>query len=420
MRVLCVSPLFPPTVNAESVCAAKWALALVSRGVDVTVIADPPPAEADRRDASSCWTPLAARTVAVEVPGDLRFFETLRLGWRYRLGRLYPRWVDRIVSRATELHREKPFDLVVSRSLPARAHPAGRWAARALGVPWAAVINDPWDYHLFPAGVLQGARDRRFVSNRWLRRTLREADALFGPSARLNDYNRRLARSDRRSDVCPHVGWAGGDAGASGRQEFRLVHAGVLGYEPLTGGRPASGLLGGFARFLAGRPGARADARLRLVGPEDPEAKALAGTLGLADAVTFAGRMRFEESLNEIASASAGVVVEARMEEGIYLPSKFTDYVAAGKPVLALSPAAGTIADFSAGEPAILRVDVDDEPAIERAIATLYDEWRRDGLASLGPSEKLQSTFRPETVADTFIATVEKVLRHPQAVGVAL
>ncbi len=433
MRVLCVSPLFPPTVNAEAVCAAKWALALIARGVDLVVLADPPPKEGSPRDASVSWSALSARTVAVEVPAGLSRFSsglaTLSLGWRYRVGRLYPRWIERVVAKAKELHAAAAFDLVVSRSLPARGHLAGYWAARALGLPWAAIINDPWDYHLFPARVSHGSFDRRAVSNRWLARTLRDADAVFGPSARLNDYNRRLARSDRRIDVLPHVGWSlsnvasrfqsgsvhiatGRNACATQEEEFRLVHAGVLGREPLTGGRPAAGLLSALARFLSSRPEARGVTKLRLVGPEDADAKALAAKLGLGPdsigIVSFAGRVSYEESLREIASASACVLVEARMEEGIYLPSKFADYVAAAKPVLALSPAKGTLADYASGEKSIVRVDVDDEPAIARSITDLYDAWRTDRLASLKPSEKLQSIFCPDSIADAFLASTEE------------
>ena len=90
------------------------------------------------------------------------------------------------------------------------------------------------------------------------------------------------------------------------------------------------------------------------------------------------------------------------MEEGIYLPSKLADYAAAGKPVLALSPRTGTVADLL-GDAGLSRADVDDAKAIAREIESLYDGFLADGLASRRPSERLAAMFRPQRVADVFL-----------------
>jgi hypothetical protein len=59
--------------------------------------------------------------------------------------------------------------------------------------------------------------------------------------------------------------------------------------------------------------------------------------------------MAYEDSLAQMGDATALLLVEAVMEDGIFLPSKAGDYAASGRPVLMFSPPRGTIADLVGG-----------------------------------------------------------------------
>lgn len=97
------------------------------------------------------------------------------------------------------------------------------------------------------------------------------------------------------------------------------------------------------------------------------------------------------------------------MDEGIFLPSKLIDYIAARKPILALSPRMGVAADMAAaGE--LLRVDPDDVPAIQAAIASLYANFQRGTLHSCAPNEAFARQFEPEVVARQFMGAVGPLL----------
>ena len=408
-RILCISPAFVPQANAEAFCAAKMVMALTAEGVDVTVLQD------ERyviqgtfgRDPSAMWQePLG--TVAGMGPvshGPLQAF------WHLVRYRAYTRWTDAAVGRARELHAGKPFDLVYSRSLPPQAHVAGFWCARELHLPWVANINDPWDVHLFPGGAKEKVSwTRARLSRYWLRKTLREADLVTYPCRRLAAFTCRLAGIERAGEVIPHVGLS---LPADDRQtRFHLVHAGKLGVRELTGGRSSRGLLTGLARFLEQRPEARGLTRLTFVGFEDPETCSLIIELGLQGTVACTGQTSYEESLRWIASASVCVLVETDMSEGIYLPSKVADYVAAGKPVLALSPAVGTIADMLP-DAGLVRVGVEDTGAVAEAITDLFEAYRQGALDTRKPSEKLVRTFRAEAVAGAFLAHVRRLTSAP-------
>jgi len=132
-HALCVSPIFVPAANAEAFVGAKMVMALVDAGHDVTVLTEPSAAGPDGPgDTSALWHVLRDRIRPVDAPRRPNVLATLWLGWRYRCWRIYPRWIHRALAVAAACHRERPFDLVYSRSLPMRAHMTGYWCARTL------------------------------------------------------------------------------------------------------------------------------------------------------------------------------------------------------------------------------------------------------------------------------------------------
>jgi glycosyltransferase involved in cell wall biosynthesis len=312
----------------------------------------------------------------------------------------------RCVHSAKGLHRDISFDAAYSGSLPMYAHVAGYCCSRSLGLPWIANINDPWNTHLFPEVEPKPVTaSRAAISRYWLRRTLRCADLVTYPSLPLHRFHERFAGVRHHAEVIPHIGYAVGPSRGP-TTEFRIVHAGKLGMQELTRGRSMQGLLTGLSRFLGVCPSARERTRVVLVGPEDPGTVDVAQRVGLEDVVRCVGRVSYEESLKHIASASVCVLVEGKMTNGIYFPSKLADYIAARKPILALSPACGVVAEL-ARERGIRRVDTDNEEAIASAIDDFYRAYLGGCLAENSPSDTLVRDVSPVGVIEKFLHAVE-------------
>src|SRR5262249_34050992 len=117
-------------------------------------------------------------------------------------------WIQAVVARARALHRQTPFDLVISRSLPNQAHLAGYWVASTLGIPWVANFNDPWALSPFvPSEAGRKDWTPTLSWRLWLRRVLRCADAVTFPCERLRD--RCLQNTPHRKVfIVPHIGIA--------------------------------------------------------------------------------------------------------------------------------------------------------------------------------------------------------------------
>jgi glycosyltransferase involved in cell wall biosynthesis len=412
MNILCISPYFVPLADPEAYCGAKVALALQDHAANVTVLSKglSHPPTGRKVDDSKLWRKAVGMTFEVGAPTTDKNFRSLYLGVKFQTV-VYARWVGAVVKLAKELHSNESFDIVYSRSLPMFAHIAGYRVSRALGVPWVANINDPWDFHLFPnRPIPKMSRVEAAFSAHWLKKTLRCANLITYPSSRLRDYVSRLGGEQPRGKIIPHIGYTTIDQKDSGY--FNLLHAGMLGSWV---GRPPEGLLRGCAGFLKENETARSLMRLTLVGPVDEQTVALVGKLGLNSVVRHLGRVGYEESIRHIRSATFCVLVEADGAEGIYLPSKLADYILAQKPILALSPSVGVLSDM-VPHGGIIRVSPNDETSIAETIGKLYKAFLSHSLHEYMPPNQLVRQFEAGPIAEKLLSELSHIIKNKNGI----
>jgi glycosyltransferase involved in cell wall biosynthesis len=415
LRILCISPFIAPHHDSEAFCSAKFVSALTNCGASVRVITFPSYGSTDLDD-SPIWQSVQTQVVHVLAPAHRDGLQSLRMALAFRT-LIYARWIGAVLGEAKRLHQECRFDLVYSRSLPMFSHIAGYWISRGLGLPWVANINDPWDWHLFPVGGRpKTSALYASMSNHWMRKTLRSADLVTYPSEKLKTYHVSVSGVQHKSLVIPHVGnrLAAKPFPRADRRLriFELVHAGKLGSNEFTG-RSIMALLQGLRLFLRDFPEAEGVTQLTLVGPQDKKTQSQIDELGLQSSVRNVGKVNYEDSLRYIQGATVCVLVEADAREGIFLPSKLVDYISARKPVLALSPCVGVVADL-VPQGGIMRVDPRDSQAVRIALGRLYQDYQNHTLNHRTPSEEQVSQFYPEIVAEQFLATIRQISRSKQ------
>jgi glycosyltransferase involved in cell wall biosynthesis len=402
MRVLVVSPMFPPLSEPEAICTGKFVQGLIDFGSDPSVIVCSNVMQKPRWDTSPFWT--SVRTVSVDVPRNSGTPLMLRCwhGLRYQTTACGA-WVRATVAKALELHRKNPFDLVMSRSLPNEGHLAGYWVGSALRIPWLASVNDPWDISPFVSIESQRKDWTPDLNWRiWWRRVIGRSDAILFPCERLRNYCLQGFGRQPNAFIVPHIGTA--SSSIHPPREFVIVYAGRLGINELTG-RSATALLAGVCELFRRRPAARSTTRIVFVGPEDPEAARQIAAQGLSDNVVCTGFVSYEESLEHMMRAAVCVLIESDLKEGVFLPSKLCDYIVARKPVLALSPTVGTAADF-AREGGIQLVRPKDSMGAAHALVELFDAFIASRLDSYRPPEALVQRFDAKRVMKDFYGCV--------------
>lgn len=225
-------------------------------------------------------------------------------------------------------------DVLYSSSPPWSGQVVALALARWLGCPWVADFRDPWarapwrDWRL---PVRQRAAS-------WLeRQVVSRADAvLFVTQANRDEFAATYgAKAAARFHLVPNgCDPAELDAAAPlpPRPEFVLLHAGTL-----YGARNPMPVLEAIAQGVRRGTLDPARFRLRLLGTVSlaQDLAVESRRLGIADVVEFLPRVGREESLRELKSASALLLVQVGTT--VSVPGKAYEYLAAGRPVLALS-----------------------------------------------------------------------------------
>jgi glycosyltransferase involved in cell wall biosynthesis len=276
-------------------------------------------------------------------------------------------------------------DVVYSSGPPFSAHLVAAALARLLRVPWVADFRDPW--------ARAPWREDRFAFERkaWAvleRFVIRRADAVvFVTDTNRRDFAREYGSAAARFSVVPNGCDLRDFDGLSrrlapGGNRFVMLHAGSL-----YGARNPAPLFRALASAIAkGRIDAAAF-RLRFIGRVGAigvDLPALALTLGLEGVVEFASHMPRRDSLQEMLDASALLIVQPITT--VSIPAKLYEYMAAGKPILALAEPGGETADLIARSGAGVAAAADSDAAIEDALVSVV-RLAREGFAPVDRRE---------------------------------
>jgi glycosyltransferase involved in cell wall biosynthesis len=411
-RLLFITYEFPPKGGTQSQHVAGIACRLAALDWDVTVLTveDPPISLVDEAllaRAAKCVT--IARAWSLE---PTRLVQTLRGARRHRTSggaavaagargvTSAPRWFIRLVQacfipdekigwagfavrEALRLHAVTPFDAVLSSAPPFTAHRVARTLARKLDLPWVADLRDPiiGGYFFRPASPIHSWLLRRFE-----RRAVLAADLVLAATDGIRD-----GVVDRSPEVADRIrtlpngfdpdDFAGpapsGDAGA-----FTLSYVGTF-----QATIRADVFLGAVAELRAADPGFARDVRVRFVGPLDPETAAALARTGTTDIVQRTGFVTYPEAIAAMRASSVNLLVlgPEPASKGI-MTSKLPEYLAAGRPVLALVPADGVAADIVRRAGAGEVVPPDDADAVAGAIGRLYAQWKAGTAAAPDPA----------------------------------
>jgi glycosyltransferase involved in cell wall biosynthesis len=279
-------------------------------------------------------------------------------------------WAPFARARALRLAAAEPFDCVLTSSPPEAIHLVGRALQRRRGLAWVAELRDAWTFESLRPGFPTGAQRR--LDARLERDWLGSAEAVVCVS--------EAAAADLRSRgvadpvVIPN-GWEPGQveeaaAASSGveldPERVSLVYTGRFGR-----GRDPEQLVDALATLADDDPTAAARLELVVAGPLTPaERDLLARDVGPAR-IVVAGSLERERALALQREGDALLLI-AHPERSQLLNFKLFEYLAAGRPILAL--AAGTEAGRVAGEVGGVVVGAADVEAIRGALRRLVNE----------------------------------------------
>lgn len=402
-KVLLFAPLCHPPAGSEAIATAKLVVAMLDAGWGVTVVAQ---SDFGQFYPSRGGTRLdAVRDVVVSLSGLTGSGGRVGTGAGEAAAKRNLRtagWVARAVAHGRRALARGGYTHLLSRAAPQYGHLPAWVLRRSAGLPWIANWSDPMPPQRAPApyGGGPSARPPR-LAGALCDAITRSADWHTFPCERLLRYFTGLYPWIAcKASVVPHLALPGLAPAAEAAPGFTLCHCGSVFM------RDPGVFMEGVRLFLDRRGGDG----LRLVfvtGQEREvrEAAARHGVGGIVDVVVGAG---YERSLEAAAAATALVVLESPMEEGIFFPSKLADYAQTGRPILAVSPAAGTLSDILRVHGGGLAADCRSPVAVGDAVGTLYDAWKDGSLDARFGSSHLMVPFGPAAVLSCLDGALER------------
>lgn len=305
-------------------------------------------------------------------------------------------WVPFARRAALRLHRESPFDVVLTSGPPHSAHLVGKDLARRAGVPWVADFRDPWTginfYDDLPMTDLARAVDRRLEAS-----VLRGASRLTTVSPTWATSLATKAGRPAGDVTVVHNGFdpddfAGLQDAAPPPDAFVLAHVGSL-----YGSRNPAALWDALARLQS--DGRLDRFRLRLVGGVDQDIRRAAAGAGLSHLLDVTGYVDHRQAVRAMREATALLlVVEGFGLDRGMITGKLYEYVGAGRRVVGLGPPDGDAAALLASTGAGAMLARDDAGALASHLGDLISRWESgDRLAGAAPAAGAPFTREAQT-----------------------
>jgi glycosyltransferase involved in cell wall biosynthesis len=287
----------------------------------------------------------------------------------------YVGWAKRARATVASRIERGGIDVLLSSSPPDSVHLAAADVAHRTSVPWVADFRDPWvglQFRTPPTpwhAATQRAMEARVLSGASLvlAASRTHADAL---AAREDARARTVLHLPNGFEPSPRV------PHTEVSDRFRVVFTGSLSLMDELGT-----LIDAVAALVERDPGARALLDVELFGPYDREWEARARARGLDGVLRFAGARAHAEARRAQRSADLLLLWRPRGEGyRTMVPGKLYEYLASGRPVLALLPEPDEAAELvrRAGgavvAPGAARL-------LEQELTRSLERWRAGGRA---------------------------------------
>lgn len=420
--VLIVCRVFPPAMNPEAVVTYKTALALASSGLHVIVLTalGNEPIQADALLGTPPNLDVFRLRDYATTSHLRRLWEDLPYSAKHRMPLRCARFARLGLKECARILREVKVAVIYARGYPDAGYMLGALAAHRFGIPLITHLSDPWPEYNEPIPYRHlswRTAPRQILNRLWAKKVFAQSQFVTVPSANLATYmrtvDRRLAR--KRMIVVPHSLPNLPDMHLDGPCDkpvialdtLHIIHTGTLDQA-----RTPAAFLEALKEQLKAKPGS---ARVTFVGARWTKLQEIVCQLELQGDVVIVPACSYRDALAIAKSADVVLLIEAAMSGGIFLPSKFVDYVGVGRPILAITPSGSEVEGYLR-EGGGLTASPGNRDEILAAIAQLRSE-KMEGILNERESTILQHHFCSSHIARTLITTFElatKIRRDPQ------
>jgi glycosyltransferase involved in cell wall biosynthesis len=414
VKVLLVTMYFPPAGGGGVQRPLKLAQYLPALGVETHVLAPDDPKWVHRdpelRVPTHAWIHRArylgprARKPAEELRStdglERALVQAQVTARRLLMPDASVTWNLTAIPAAIRIARREAIDAVITTSPPPSVHFVGAAVQRATGARWIADLRDPLVANQQRRDDTAAARARQKAVEQVARLVASRADAVTCVSDAIADEVRMLgARGIVRvvANGCDFDDFAGLEYRPGAR--FRITHTGS--FFGKRDPRP----------FLQAFRDADLDAVARFVGDFRSTDREWAESLGLGDRLELVDYLPRGEALRVQRDSEALLLLipDAGGRGRGVLSGKVFEYIAAGRPILAVVPPDGAAAELIRETGAGVVVAPDDVDGIREALVALHSRFANGGLPSVELAKRDEARLSRRARVEELAALVEEL-----------
>jgi glycosyltransferase involved in cell wall biosynthesis len=401
MKVLLVTMYFPPAGGGGVQRPLKFAQYLPALGIETHVLAPDDPkwvhSDPDLRVPTQAWV----HRVRYVGPRAMKPAEELRRAEGFERALLQVQvaarrllvpdasvtWNVTAVPAAVRIVRQYGIDAVVTTSPPASVHFIGAAAKKATGARWLADLRDPLVANPHRRADSLGTRARQATAEQVARLVARHADGISCVSDAIAEEVRGFdASGDVRTipNGCDFDDFTGLEYHPA--QRLRITHAGS--FFGRRDPRP----------FLQALHDSGLDVVARFVGDFREADRQWAASLGLGDRLELVDYLPRIEALRSQRDSEVLLLLVPDADgrgRGV-LSGKVFEYLAAGRPILAVVPPDGAAAELVRETGAGVVVAPDDVAAIRAALEDLHTRFVKGGLPAVELDDETRARLSRE------------------------
>lgn len=347
-RILVLSPCSVPVNSPESICNIKVLKALSDNGYIIDLIS---------RDVFNGTYPpiydikefnVKLNSVnCINVPNKINYKTIfshilcfLKTGYVYK----GVHWAYPAIKAGEKLLKTYKYDYIITRDQPSEL--VGLYLSKKFKVKLIVNWNDPYPYKRYPHPYGKGIYCKLpILSQKLLDEISKRAYCFTFPSERLRDYMLHSLKSVEidKTYITPHI--VSDDiikisSHKADNKILRMIHAGNVSYP-----RNPENFIKGISIFKKKNP--NAEFEISFIGRQDITFNKLINEYKVEDNIKIIPPMDYSKGLNEIAKYHVGIIIEAPCEEGIFLPTKVSDYIQCNNSIWTCSPDIGTLHDLN-------------------------------------------------------------------------
>lgn len=302
-------------------------------------------------------------------------------------------WAANAFPYVRQLIKNNKYDYILTKN--ESSFLLGFYFKKHNGIKWIATWNDPFPRILYPDSYIKYWNLKPRLSDRTCIRIIQKyTDNNIFPNNRLRDHLiKTLELPLNRTTVIPHVVLDNNPQKRKKESRLKIIHSGNINYP-----RDPELFFSALQTFFKQKPDALLDVYILGVTGNDIEQKIAAYSLG--DHVHTIAPVSYNTSIDMLKDYDIAVIIEAKCEEGIFLPTKVSDFMQAGIPIFAISPATGVLNDLHNNGYVPYFASNEDSHQIEKEIEKIYKDYLNDNI---GDGHIVPEDYSEESVSKVYL-----------------